>query len=65
VRLRHTLVNERGEWQQRMQAVLYHHGLPGAASCWGTRSEKEGARVSYEAEVGEKGSQGRQRPADL
>jgi transposase len=28
VRLRHTLVNERGEWQQRIQAVLYHHGLP-------------------------------------
>ena len=28
VRLRHTLVDERGEWQQRMQAVLYHHGLP-------------------------------------
>jgi transposase len=28
VRLRHALVNERGEWQQRMQAVLYHHGLP-------------------------------------
>ena len=28
VRLRHTLVDERGEWQQRMQAVLYHHGFP-------------------------------------
>src|SRR5450631_1652841 len=28
VRLRHTLVDERGEWQQRMQAVLYHHGMP-------------------------------------
>ena len=28
VRLRHTLVNQRGRWQQRMQAVLYHHGLP-------------------------------------
>jgi transposase len=28
VRLRHTLVDERGEWQQRMQAVLYHHGTP-------------------------------------
>jgi transposase len=27
-RLRHALVHERGEWQQRMQAVLYHHGLP-------------------------------------
>ena len=31
VRLRHTLVDERGEWQQRMQAVLYHHGLPTSA----------------------------------
>jgi transposase len=28
VRLRHTLVNQRGEWQQRIQSVLYHHGLP-------------------------------------
>ncbi|MCA1679720.1 MAG: IS110 family transposase [Actinobacteria bacterium] len=28
VRLRHTLVDQRGEWQQRIQAVLYHHGLP-------------------------------------
>jgi transposase len=28
VRLRHTLSEQRGEWQQRMQAVLYHHGLP-------------------------------------
>ena len=28
VRLRHTLVDARREWQQRMQAVLYHHGLP-------------------------------------
>jgi hypothetical protein len=28
VRLRHTLVDQRGEWQQHIQAVLYHHGLP-------------------------------------
>ena len=28
VRLRHTLQEQRGEWQQRIQAVLYHHGLP-------------------------------------
>jgi transposase len=28
VRLRHTLVDQRGEWQQRMHAVLYHHGYP-------------------------------------
>jgi transposase len=28
VRLRHSLVDERGEWQQRIRAVLYHHGLP-------------------------------------
>jgi transposase len=27
VRLRHTLSEQRGEWQQRIQAVLYHHGL--------------------------------------
>jgi transposase len=41
VRLRHALVDQRGEWQQRMQAVLYHHGLPKRADlltrenrCW-------------------------------
>src|SRR4051812_32591555 len=28
VRLRHTLVDQRGEWQQRIQATLYHHGVP-------------------------------------
>jgi transposase len=28
VRLRHTLVDERGAWQQRMQAQLFHHGSP-------------------------------------
>jgi transposase len=28
VRLRHTLVDRRGEWQQRIQAVLYHHRCP-------------------------------------
>lgn len=27
VRLRHAIVNERGEWQQRIRAVLYHHGI--------------------------------------
>ncbi|HEY3945224.1 MAG TPA: IS110 family transposase, partial [Solirubrobacteraceae bacterium] len=27
VRLRHAIVDERGEWQQRIRAVLYHHGL--------------------------------------
>lgn len=27
VRLRHTLIDERGEWQQRIRAVLYHHGI--------------------------------------
>lgn len=28
VRLRHTLVEQRQEWEQRIQAVLYHHGCP-------------------------------------
>ncbi len=28
VRLRHTLSDQRTEWQQRIQAVLYHHGTP-------------------------------------
>jgi transposase len=28
VRLRHRLSEQRGEWQQRIQSVLYHHGCP-------------------------------------
>jgi transposase len=28
VRLRHTLSAQRSEWQQRIQATLYHHGCP-------------------------------------
>ena len=28
VRLRHALSEQRGEWQQRIQATLYHHGCP-------------------------------------
>ncbi len=28
VRLRHALSDQRGEWQQRIQAALYHHGCP-------------------------------------
>ncbi len=28
VRTRHTLSEQRGEWQQRIQSVLYHHGCP-------------------------------------
>ena len=28
VRTRHLLSHQRTEWQQRMQAVLYHHGFP-------------------------------------
>jgi transposase len=28
VRCRHTLSHQRTEWQQRIQAVLYHHGIP-------------------------------------
>jgi transposase len=28
VRLRHTLIEQRTEWQRRIQAVLYHHGCP-------------------------------------
>ena len=27
IRLRHTLVDQRGEWRQRIHAVLYHHGV--------------------------------------
>jgi transposase len=29
-RLRHTLIGERTQWMQRIQATLYHHGIAGA-----------------------------------
>jgi tetratricopeptide (TPR) repeat protein len=32
VRLRHTLSEQRSEWQQRIQAVLYHRGCPPASA---------------------------------
>src|SRR5204862_451323 len=32
VRSRHTLSHQRCEWQQRIQAVLYHHGCPSRRS---------------------------------
>jgi transposase len=38
VRLRHTLVDQRREWQQRIQAVLYHHGIPPRSWLLGTES---------------------------
>jgi hypothetical protein len=28
VRLRHALIEQHSEWQERIQAVLYHHGCP-------------------------------------
>jgi hypothetical protein len=38
VRLRHTLVDQRREWQQRIQAVLYHHGVAPRSWLLGTES---------------------------
>src|SRR5215204_2601896 len=38
VRLRHTLVDQRREWQQRIQAVLYHHGVPPRSWLLGAKS---------------------------
>ena len=38
VRLRHTLVDQRREWQQRIQATLYHHGVPPRSWLLGTES---------------------------
>ena len=35
VRLRHTLAEQRSEWQQRIQAQLYHHGVPRRRSLLG------------------------------
>jgi len=48
VRLRHTLSEQRGEWQQRIRAVLYHHGCPQHAAGLMTAGGREsgGAAVA-------------------
>jgi transposase len=38
VRLRHALVDQRREWQQRIQATLYHHGVPPRSWLLGTET---------------------------
>lgn len=45
VRLRHALVNQRGEWTQRIQAVLYHHGCPARRQLM-TETGRRGWRAS-------------------
>lgn len=41
-RLRHTLVEQRGQWQQRIHAILYHHGVPKPASKLTTGTARDG-----------------------
>ena len=36
-RMRHTLVDERTQWMQRIQATLYHHGVSGTPEKLRTR----------------------------
>src|SRR3954463_14329442 len=36
-RLRHTLIDERTQWLQRIQATLYHHGVSGTPEKLRTR----------------------------
>src|SRR4051794_30325194 len=36
-RMRHTLINERTQWMQRIQATLYHHGVSGTPEKLRTR----------------------------
>ena len=56
VRLRHTLSEQRSEWQQRIQATLYHHGCPqrrklmsarGARVACGPAAAGRGARAGH------------------
>lgn len=49
VRLRHTLVDQRREWQQRMQATLYHHGVPPRSWLLGADSRAWLARLQLPA----------------
>jgi transposase len=49
VRCRHTLVHQRTEWQQRMQAVLYHHGIPQARNLLSLASRERLAALTLPA----------------
>lgn len=40
-RLRHTLTEQRTQWQQRIHAILYHHGVPKPASKLTTAATRE------------------------
>src|SRR4029079_2091881 len=40
-RLRHTLIGERTQWMQRIQATLYHHGISGTPDKLRTRAGRE------------------------
>ena len=46
VRLRHTLSEQRCEWQQRIQAVLYHHGCPKRGALDGRRRARVAGRAT-------------------
>jgi hypothetical protein len=37
-RMRHTLIDERTQWMQRIQATLYHHGISGTPEKLRTRT---------------------------
>jgi transposase len=49
VRCRHTLVHQRTEWQQRMQAVLFHHGAPHARGLLKLENRQRVARLKLPA----------------
>ena len=53
VRLRHTLVDQRREWQQRIQAVLYHHGVPARSGLMTAESRAWLARLALPASARE------------
>src|SRR3954465_15838805 len=40
-RMRHTLIDERTQWMQRIQATLYHHGIGGAPDKLGRAAGRE------------------------
>ena len=46
VRLRHTLSEQRSEWQQRIQATLYHHGCPQRRAADGRRRARMARRAA-------------------
>ncbi len=60
-RLRHTLIDERTQWMQRIQATLYHHAISGTPEKLRTRAGERSSTCSRSRPARANGSRSRSR----